>query len=64
MLRQVERNVRVESANDILGDVQLGDKGEEDLALDGLGRGGPGAVGAVCRVTAGVGVGAGIETGG
>ena len=63
MLGQIESNVRVESADNILLDIELIDESEEDLSLVVFARGGPGAVSGVgcINVAAGVGVGVGIE---
>lgn len=56
MLGQVERDVLVESANDVFFDVELIDEAVEDLALDGFGR-------RVARAVAGVGAAFGEDAG-
>lgn len=58
MLGQVESDVLVERANDVLFDIELVDEAVEDLPLDVFGRRVPGAV---AGVGADFGVGAGVE---
>ena len=55
---QIESDVLVEGANDVLFDIELVDEAVEDLPLDVFGRRVPGAV---AGVGADFGVGAGVE---